>query len=1232
MNDLIVKYPSLVARPYMMIKDDLQKKDMQRFWFENTISFLATVVGAELIAWYKELKNKEDKSEKELEIIKKLQNHPSLTNVGLEHMSLGKWVMMLRETVKILKEYNVDVVCPEILDFYNKENEAIINKLVTIRNNDAHGEPIPKDRLETELSKRQQMIDKLVENLSFLQNYKLLMPEKIEFEGNRQLYLVKEFTGNNIITSREELSFNPRLNDLILINKDKFVSLIPNIVYLGVVDESKSFLGILSKFVDKDKKIAKYLNLEGSGEIDYRNAIEYYQIDFLEERKHFDEIYSDPESFKVNLDIDFKFEDESIYINQESSFKLIIDNKKSTDLESLQIKFEIPDIMKITHLPENIDNLKDASIINNQLILEFNKIGDEVIEIEDIKFTIDTQGFFTLERGIATYKYYKTVAEKDADILTTEEIEFSGGSLEVINPASKDKIVPVINVYKRFLDTEGNEIEHIKIGEDFIFEVRIKNIGFSSAKDVIVDVLFPEGLNLKKGKESIRISQLNPLEEKIFQYVFYSKKPNIYTIAMQNVLYYDLNKKRYFTQCSDEQFIIVRSDLLKEFKFKIEEFIEDLYIDENEQKEIDKLIKEAEEKLGIDGKSFYKEAEFEAVRNIVKEIIEKIASKKQLTINENIYLESKRDSKFTGEKPRKFLVYSVGEFPFFAINLDDLEFYGLETNINKRFDKIQRKLARVNSAFGVLEHMVDYETVRSSEEYGVPFFNQWINMILSKIEKEYLLWNKIRKEIEKTFDIELKFGSGDMYTSDLKFHLFMQRSNPNTYYFKITANNKFKKYISKADVYLLQNINKENRSYTEEPERLSHFWIITDKKTVNPAIKMKVKNESDIPKFINKAKELYKDVLYTESLYLVSEFENEELNEFVKELNNKGFYLKEINDFGKKIGIFNFEDNLSKTESKDAISYLIPVRKWFDIAIKTYFDINDLKDYVLVQRFTWSGSGPLYMLKVKSPREEILTKTLDYILKVSENYSKDKLFIWPEPVQGEIINNFAKVEYGMLTVFKAIAEGKTKVNEVIEYFPEKEEFNYFLKRLNQLENQYKIKPPLYIENNKVKLYEEYLNSFENIKKINPDFLVGEGIGYYRIVSLKLLPLLNVKLNIGDSWAERYIKLNNSEDIKAVIPYISYKKGLTVIAGMEFKGVKEKEEFMDYAKQFKFDTEMDIFYGIRSNDPKIELKKELSIKNIEQNKEMLANEINHFFKEMDRLLKEKFNVSIFELTN
>jgi uncharacterized protein YecA (UPF0149 family) len=105
-QEIIKQYPSLVARPYLLIKDDLQRKDMQRFWFENTISFLAVLSAAELVRFYKELKQKEEKSEQDLETIKMLQEHKSLTMVGLEHMALGKWVMMLRETIKVLQELN----------------------------------------------------------------------------------------------------------------------------------------------------------------------------------------------------------------------------------------------------------------------------------------------------------------------------------------------------------------------------------------------------------------------------------------------------------------------------------------------------------------------------------------------------------------------------------------------------------------------------------------------------------------------------------------------------------------------------------------------------------------------------------------------------------------------------------------------------------------------------------------------------------------------------------------------------------------------------------------------------------------------------------------------------------------------------------------------------------------------------------------------------------------------
>jgi len=1234
MKELVSKYPSLVARPYLLIKDDLQKKDMQRFWFENTISFLASVVGSELISWYKELKNKEDKNEDEIALIKSLQTHPSLTNVGLEHMSLGKWVMMLRETIKVLKENNVNVVCPEILEFYNKENEAIINKLVTIRNNDAHGEPIPEDKLESELNKRQEMIDKLVQNLSFLENYQLIMPEKIELEGNKQFYLTKEFVGNNIITSKKEFEFNPRLNDLILINKNRFISLIPNIVYLGIADESKSFLGVLSKFVDKDKKVAKYLNLDGSGEIDYRKTKELYQIDFLEERKHIDEVYSDPESFSVNLNIDFKFDEDSIYLNQESGFSLKIDNKKSTDLENLEVKIDIPDIMTITELPTDIENLKEIKNNKTQLVLTFENVEDQIIEIENIKFKIDTQGFFTLERGIATYDFYKTIADKDAGLITTEEIEFSGGSIEVIDPASKDKIVPVVNVYKRFLNTAGEEIEHIKIGEDFIFEVKIKNIGFSSAKDISVDVLFPEGLSLKKGKESIKISQLNPLEEKVFQYVFSSKTANIYNIAMQNVLYYDMNKKRYFTQCSDEYFIIVRSDLLKEFKFKIEEFIADLYIDESEQREIDKTIKELEEKLGIDGKQFYQEAEHEAVRNIIREIVEKTAIKKDIVINESIYQETKRDSRYTGENPRKFLVYSAGEFPFFAINLDDMEFYGMETNINKRFNKVTKKLARVSSEFGLLEHMIDYDTVRNTEEYSVPFFNQWINMILTKIQKEYFLWSKIKEEINKTFNIELRVGNGD-FVADLssptnviqKVTLFMQRSNPNTYLLTFPINREIQTHkkveIKNFDTYLAMSVNKDKNTYTEEPNRLGYYWVITDRKANNFAIKMKVKNENDIPKFVNKAKELYKELLYISSLNLVEEYESEELNDFITKLYKKGFYLRKIDDYGEKIAIFSLDDNSIFFEAKDAISYMEETKKGFDFYIKTYFNIDELSENISINNFSWWKNIPLYLMKIKNPKE--ILKVYEYILKVADEYHKDKLFIWPKPLQKELVLNFANTEYGVFKTFLAYSQGKRKVDEVIEYFPNEKEWSYFVRRNNQIRNDYKTLPIFEIDD-EVKINDEYIDTYEELKQQNNFEYLNEGGGFYRLVILDVMEKLNIKFNIGRTWASRTISVKNSDILKSFIPYVSFLKGYKLNIGVEFNA-KDVDKVMQMLKEFDFNIDVKIEFAQKSKNPKVVIE-DISIENYEQNKDKIISQIGEFFSEIDRFLVQ-FEVSLYD---
>ncbi len=573
-QEIIKQYPSLVARPYLLIKDDFQRKDMQRFWFENTISFLAVLSAAELVKFYKSLKSKEEKSEKDLEMIHTLQENKSLTMVGLEHMALGKWVMMLRETTKALQELNAASTIPELVEFYHgkngKKNAKLIDKFVSIRNDDAHGNPIPEEKLKTELDSRQKLIDSLLEELSFLKNYQLILPETLEIEGSHQFYICKQFIGNGIVNTKQTFEFSPQLSEVMLINqskKDGRLSLNPLLLYLGIQDEENNFLGIFSKYSSKDGTEAKYLNLDGSGTIDLVNFGQDQEIDLIAKRQSYNEIYSDPESFQVNLNVEMKFEEDSINIREKSVFSLLVENKKSADIEEARFIMDIPRNISIDI--EDMSKYQDLCTIDisdEQIIIEFQSIEDnQKIDPIEFSYTISEQGSYSLDGGRVLYSYYRTLADRESSQSTDEEAQFGGAVIEAQDPNSRDKMIPVINIKKGFIDEDGNPIQNVRIGEDFIFTIIVTNIGFSSAKNVMIDLVFPDNVNLKQGKETIKLGQLNPFESRTFKYVLNSHVPDIYTIVMQNVLYSDSHNTRYSTRCADDHFIIVRSDLVKEF-------------------------------------------------------------------------------------------------------------------------------------------------------------------------------------------------------------------------------------------------------------------------------------------------------------------------------------------------------------------------------------------------------------------------------------------------------------------------------------------------------------------------------------------------------------------------------------------------------------------------------------------------------------------------------------------
>jgi len=1140
-QEIIKQYPSLVARPYLLIKDDSQRKDMQRFWFENTISFLAVLSGAELIKFYKDLKSKEEKSEKDVEMIQQLQEHKSLTMVGLEHMSLGKWVMMLRETTKTLQELGAANTISELVDFYQgkngKNNAKIIDKLVSIRNDDAHGNPIPEEKLSAELDKRQKLIDALLEELSFLKSYQLVLPEKLEIEGSKQFYICKRFVGSSIVNTKETFDFSPQISEVILLNeakKDARLALNPLLLYLGIQDEENNFLGIFSKYDSKDGTEAKYLNLDGSATIDLVNFGQDQEIDLISQRQSYNEVYADPESFQVNLELTMKLEEDIINIKDESSFSLLLDNRKSTDIEQMRVVLDIPKNIEIT-LPPEKEEYK-LSYVDNQFVIEFDTFDDNNrVLIDSIRFIVSEQGSYNFDRGQVLYSYYRTLADKESTQLTEEDMQFDGSSIEVRDPNSRDKMVPVININKSFVDVNGEPIQNVKIGEDFVFKVQVSNIGFSSAKNVIIDLVFPDNINLKQGKETIKLGQLNPFEERTFKYILSSQVPEIYTISMQNILYSDSQGVRYATRCADDHFILVRSDLIKEFVYDVKDHIDDLYIDENEKVNIEEMIMKLDASIDINAYDVYKEAETEAVIKTIRDLVEKIAIKKNIKIVEKVYEEGKRDSKVTNSEPRKFLVFSSKEMPFFAINLSkgyEPDFFALKTNIDKRFNQVQVNQAIVGEGSYTLDHCIDFSNIKYDEKYGKNFFSQWLNIVVTRFEKEYLVWKELSNKIMNGYGINLKYVSG-MYNAypyesvesgvrGSGIMTFLDRNNPQSYFVcldvKPTKNYKDimkEKMDNDPHMSFLTGTKEKTRLY--DSKNLSYYFMQKSddsRMTGLPVINYNIRDERAMNVMLEKSKELWDNLCLVHSLDLLDRdnFKEQKLLDemkiFVTKLFEKGFALRENVKNTDMLDIYSLKHFKPHTATeRDCIGFIKKNYSSWQIFLDFFTDDIDatLSDELslissnsIVDKVRW--------IKIDISSAEQLELVTETILKQAEGYKANKLAIWPQRLQRDMILNQGQTDSGFFIILKNILSGVNKYDEILLEFKSlslDKELDRSLKRseLFDIEAGYEI--PIYAEGegeNRVVVYnsslEETLRSMYEGKPLF-DYL-EEGPALFRI--------------------------------------------------------------------------------------------------------------------------------------
>ena len=155
-------YPRLIAAPFnQTLEGDLQQKEYQRITLEMILSLNATAC---LSAYY--AMKKSGKGQK-----------LAALDLDLGQMSIGKWNGFNRQVSKILKAESKDSFIGEIYDLYHGSQKGkwttVVDELIKRRNKDAHGEVISASRLPDELRERQEMINQIMELLSFYKGLSL---------------------------------------------------------------------------------------------------------------------------------------------------------------------------------------------------------------------------------------------------------------------------------------------------------------------------------------------------------------------------------------------------------------------------------------------------------------------------------------------------------------------------------------------------------------------------------------------------------------------------------------------------------------------------------------------------------------------------------------------------------------------------------------------------------------------------------------------------------------------------------------------------------------------------------------------------------------------------------------------------------------------------------------------------------------------------------------------------
>ena len=332
-------------------------------------------------------------------------------------------------------------------------------------------------------------------------------------------------------------------------------------------------------------------------------------------------------------------------------------------------------------------------------------------------------------------------------------------------------MVPVINVNRQYLASDNTPINNIEIGENFLYELSITNIGIGAARDLSIEVVFPEHLELVEGVDELTIN-LNPSETRSFRYLASTKVPGQYKIHLRDLSYRDFEGNKYISSFSDDFSIVVKSNIEKQFQFELANAIEDFTIDDFEKQKLD-LRKEQLREIyknndEIDIEDLFTKALFDAAIKNIRNIVSTVSKKRDFEVTEKIIQETKNQAKLNDDdSPRKALIFSINEVPFFGVDITNPEsiiFHSIDGKMIENIHDFTYKILFGSNAISgyTLPLSMKYEPMLWSDELDVDFFKKWVNLSISLLSKEILPIFEIKTKVEDALNIKLTDRAGSI--------------------------------------------------------------------------------------------------------------------------------------------------------------------------------------------------------------------------------------------------------------------------------------------------------------------------------------------------------------------------------------------------------------------------------------------------------------------------------------